>query len=95
MIVKFFVCQNMNLYPELAFRFTTQSWVNPDSHGTPSCKALSVKTALFQMLHSINICSLLWVCKTGHTAGEKAVIPWILPNPDAIFFQDSPRSVEA
>ena len=95
MIVKFFVCPNMNLYSELAFRFTTQYQVNPDSHGTPSCKALNFKTALFQMLRSINICSLLWVCETGHTAGEKAVIPWILPNPDAIFFQDSPRSVEA
>ena len=31
MIVKFFVCQNMNLYSELAFRFTTQYQVNPDS----------------------------------------------------------------
>ena len=95
MIVKFFVCQNMNLYPELAFRFTTQSLVNRDSHGIPSCKALSVKTAVFQMFPSINICSLLWVRETGHTAGEKAATPWILPNPDAIFFQDSPRSVEA
>ena len=61
----------------------------------PSCKVLSVETAVFRMFASVTICLPAWIRKTGHNAGENAVIPWILPNPDAIFFQDSPRLVEA